>query len=168
MQNKGTKIINALNRVEEGILVVILGIMVILTFAQVVSRYVFNNSLTWTEELSRYLFVWMSWVGVSLAAKEGQHICIDAVVNKFTGKKMFVVINILAQVIMIGICGIIVKEGVVLVQKMGAIHSVSPVLDIPMGICYLSVVVGCGLLILRSVGSIVVWVRKARAGIFED
>lgn len=166
MQKKGIKY--WLNHVEEVLLVAMLAVMVVLIFVQVVSRYVFNSSLTWTEELARYMFVWLSWIGISLAAREGQHITIDAVVNLFQGKKVFIFINILAELAVIAICAVMFYEGVQITGKMYQIKSVSPMLKIPMGVCYMSVVVGCGLLIIRTIGKIVVWIRRLRAGIYSD
>lgn len=157
-----------LNYVEEVLLVIMLAVMTVLIFVQVVSRYVFNSSITWTEELARYMFVWLSWIGISLAAREGQHITIDAVTNLFVGKKIYNYINILANIIVIGICLVMLVEGVKITQKMYLIKSVSPMLKIPMGVCYLSVVVGCGLMVLRTVGQIAVWIRRLRSGVYSD
>lgn len=157
-----------IDHAEEVLLVVVLIVMCCLTMAQVISRYAFNNSLTWTEELARYLFCWLSWLGISLAARMNKHITIDMVVNLFNGKKAFTVINILAEIITALICAVIFWEGVKLTQQMYLIRSVSPILRIPMGICYLSVVVGCCAMILRSIERIVGWIKRARQGYYED
>ena len=65
-------------RFEELILVPSLVFTVILVFSQVVMRYVFQSSLYWSEELARYLFVWQTWLGASLAVREASHIRIEA------------------------------------------------------------------------------------------
>ncbi len=52
--------------------------------AQVLWRYVLNDSLVWTEEASRYLFVWMTFIGAALALKEGTHIRITVFVDGFS------------------------------------------------------------------------------------
>jgi TRAP-type C4-dicarboxylate transport system permease small subunit len=49
------------------------GILIVVT-AQVASRYVFRDPLDWTEELARYLFTWMIFIGAALAVKEATHI----------------------------------------------------------------------------------------------
>ena len=54
---------------------------IVVVTAQVVWRYAFNNSLVWTEELSRYLFVWMTFVGAALAVKESSHIRVSLLVD---------------------------------------------------------------------------------------
>ena len=58
------------------------GATIAVVTAQVIWRYVFNDSLMWTEELSRYLFTWMTFVGAALAVKEARHIRITAVTDR--------------------------------------------------------------------------------------
>ena len=59
---------------EEFLLIYSLMVSVALVFLQVVMRRVFNNSLYWSEELARYLYVWQTWLGVSYAARNGTHL----------------------------------------------------------------------------------------------
>ncbi|MDR1827758.1 MAG: TRAP transporter small permease [Methylobacteriaceae bacterium] len=51
--------------------------MVTLIFAQVIARYVFTNSLTWSEELGRFIFVWMSFIGMAVAFRADRHVALD-------------------------------------------------------------------------------------------
>ena len=51
----------------------LLALFVILLFAQIVSRQVFNHSLAWSEELSTYMFVWFAYLGAVVAAKMSAH-----------------------------------------------------------------------------------------------
>lgn len=62
-----SRIGNIYNNLEEYLLVVSLVINVLLVFLQVIMRTVFKNSLTWSEELSRYIFIWQIWLGASIA-----------------------------------------------------------------------------------------------------
>lgn len=57
------------------------GLMVIVIFAQVIFRYVFQNSLSWSEELGRYLFVWITFLGAALGIREKAHVALDAFIN---------------------------------------------------------------------------------------
>jgi TRAP-type C4-dicarboxylate transport system permease small subunit len=59
-------------------------LIVLVVTAQIVWRYIFNNSLSWSEELSRYLFAWLIFVGGALAIKEGSHIKVDLFYTKFS------------------------------------------------------------------------------------
>lgn len=56
--------------------------MAILVFGNVVLRYAFNSGITWSEEMSRYLFVYMVFLGAIGALKDNQHLGVDMVVKK--------------------------------------------------------------------------------------
>lgn len=73
------------NHLEEYILVLLLIAEVIVVFAQVVTRYVFKYPLPWSEEIARYMFIWMVWVGAAYGTKENKNICIDVLSSKFEG-----------------------------------------------------------------------------------
>ena len=62
---------------EEYFCVWTMAIMTILVFIQVVMRYVFSNSLSWSEELARFIFLWLSWIGASYAVKERSHFRVE-------------------------------------------------------------------------------------------
>ena len=72
-----------LGRVEETLISAILAAMTLLTFLQVVLRYVFNSGFTWALEATTYLFGWMVLLGISYGVKAGSHIGIDALVQQF-------------------------------------------------------------------------------------
>jgi len=58
--------------------------IVVVTFMQVLSRYVLQTSLAWTEELARYLFIWLASLGAAYAFKTRSHFLIRFVVDKFS------------------------------------------------------------------------------------
>lgn len=68
------KIIGAYNNIEKWTLVVMAGLLVIVIFSQVFTRYIMGHALYWSEELGKFIFVWMSWLGVSAGLREGEHI----------------------------------------------------------------------------------------------
>nr|WP_243137328.1 TRAP transporter small permease [Desulfofundulus thermobenzoicus] len=55
--------------------------MATVIFAQVVARYALHNSLTWSEEVGRYAFVWITFFGAALAVKERSHVALDNLVK---------------------------------------------------------------------------------------
>ena len=63
---KAKVLVTIWNKIEEYFLVYSLILMVALVFIQVIMRYIFNNSLSWSEELVRYIFIWQIWLGASL------------------------------------------------------------------------------------------------------
>ena len=70
---------------EEYLLVVLMVAEVVVVFAQVVTRYVFHMPLAWSEELARYMFIWLVWIGAAYATKLRKNIIIDVVASKFKG-----------------------------------------------------------------------------------
>ncbi|WP_325176599.1 TRAP transporter small permease [Paenibacillus alkalitolerans] len=73
-----------------------LAFMAILVFGNVVLRYLFNSGITWSEEMSRFLFVWMTFLGAIGALKDNEHLGVDMFVKKLSPvlkKVVFVVTN---------------------------------------------------------------------------
>ncbi len=64
---------------------VMFGAMSVIIFMQVVWRYVLQSPLSWSEELARYLFVWVSFLGSVTAARRGNHIGMEMLRDKFPG-----------------------------------------------------------------------------------
>ena len=71
------------DRLEEGIIALLLASMTSLTFVNVVMRYVFNSGLTWALEITEFLFAWLILFGMSYGVKVGSHIGVDALVRLF-------------------------------------------------------------------------------------
>ncbi len=69
------------HRVEEGLIALILGVMTVLTFTQVVLRYVFNSGIIWQLEANYYLFGLLVMVGISYCVRVRAHIGVDAAVK---------------------------------------------------------------------------------------
>ena len=72
---------DAVHRVEEGLIALILGAMTLLSFVQVVLRYVFNSGLIWQLEATTYLFAWLVMIGISYCVRVHAHIGVDAAVR---------------------------------------------------------------------------------------
>ena len=70
-----------IDRIEETAIAVILGIMTIMTFANVVARYGFNSNIFYALELTVFLFAWLVLLGASYAVKKTLHLGVDAIVN---------------------------------------------------------------------------------------
>ncbi len=70
-----------INDVEETSIAVCLGVMTLITFANVVARYIFNANILWALELTVFLFAWLVLMGASYAVKKHIHIGVDVVIN---------------------------------------------------------------------------------------
>jgi len=71
-----------IDRLEEILISVLLGVATILVFAQVVARYVFNAGITWAPELVQHLFLWIVMIGASYGFKHGVHLGVDVLMKK--------------------------------------------------------------------------------------
>lgn len=69
------------DRLEETVIAVILGVMTLVTFANVVARYVFNSNILWALELTVFLFAWLALLGACYAVKKGAHLGVDALID---------------------------------------------------------------------------------------
>jgi TRAP-type C4-dicarboxylate transport system permease small subunit len=83
-------------RVEGWLLVLFLGVMVVLAFAQVLLRNAFGTSLGWGDVLVRQLVMWAGFIGAAVAASEERHISIDAL-TKFLAKRWVHVVRVVTN-----------------------------------------------------------------------
>src|SRR5665647_1405899 len=149
------KFVNIYDYFEEIFLVLCIFIMIVVIFLQVIMRYGFNNSLSWSEELDRFLFVWASWIGISFGQKKGQHIKITLLNDKLKGKvKVFAVI--LGDVLTLVILAVLLIKGVEITAKIAYMGSVTSALKIPKWTMYASVPISCFLMSVRIIKDMVI------------
>lgn len=138
-------------RIMEGFLIGGLGLMVVLVFGNVVLRYGFNSGITVSEELSRYIFVWLTFIGAVLAMRDGGHLGMNSVVKKLSPRgKMICRLAADALVLM---CCVLLVYGCWKQVVINA-DSVAPVSGIPIAVLYaagLSAGLGIGFLVARSI-----------------
>ncbi len=123
--------------------IVFLVIIVVASFAQVFSRYILNNSMSWTEESARYAFVWLSMCGATIAAKKGSHATIMVLGSLLKGNAKYVheiVINLFILIAAL----LMTVEGVRMV--LATTKQLSTALRIPMSCVYGAVPV-CGIVL---------------------
>ena len=104
------KLIDQTCRLFSFLMVVCLGLMVVMVFGNVVLRYGFNSGITASEELSRWLFVWMTFLGAIVAIRKHGHLGTDMLVSRLPplGKKICFVV---AHVLMLYLCWLMLKGG---------------------------------------------------------
>ncbi len=70
-----------IDRIEESLIALILGLMTIVTFANVIARYVFNSNILWALETTVFLFAWLVLLGASYCVKTRAHLGVDVILN---------------------------------------------------------------------------------------
>jgi C4-dicarboxylate transporter DctQ subunit len=70
-----------INVIEETLIAVILGLMTLVTFANVIARYVFNANILWALETTVFLFAWLVLIGASYCVKTRAHLGVDVIIN---------------------------------------------------------------------------------------
>ncbi len=106
-----------LQHFEEGLITFLMATMTLVTFMQVVARYIFNYSFVWALELTGVMFAWLIFVGMSYGVRVGAHIGVDAVV-KLLGKGPARVVGSIAAVLCIVYALIVTYGGYLYVRKM--------------------------------------------------
>lgn len=135
-------------RLEESLLVALLGGMVVLIGLQVFMRYVVNASLSWSEELARYMFIWATYVGVSFGVRQRAHIRVTAGID-WLGPRARLIVDILTHLVFAAFAAIVIWQGVVMAQKIARFGQTSSSLGIPMTWVYAAPIAGFALVILR-------------------
>jgi TRAP-type C4-dicarboxylate transport system permease small subunit len=137
-------VIAVLTRLLEVLLIVAMGVLVIDVLWGVLSRAlaswgVLDSQSSWTEELARYLMIWVGLLGACLAFEKKAHLGVDYFVGKFhpAGRKILA-LGALSIVLFFAI-GVLVVGGWELVSRTLALKQVAPALGIPKGLVYLAV-----------------------------
>jgi C4-dicarboxylate transporter, DctQ subunit len=81
---RGSGLGDMVNAIEEGVIALLFAAMTLVTFSQVVARYVFNTGVVWALELTVYLFAWLVLFGMSYGVKVHAHLGVDAFVRLFS------------------------------------------------------------------------------------
>src|SRR3546814_6097842 len=84
-------------RLEEGLIALLLASMTLVTFGQVIARYVFNYSVVWALELSTFLFGGLIFLGISYGVRVTAHIGVDALVKRLP-KSMTQALRLIAEI----------------------------------------------------------------------
>lgn len=146
------------SKFEEYFCALLLSVMLFFLTTQVVSRFVFNNSNSWSEEASRYLFVWLVFIGASYAFQKNAHIRIDALMGLFP-KAAQKYIKKAGTVVLILFTAFITYHGWRYTWNFYKMGQVSLGLQIKMSYVYLAIPVGFFLMTVRNIAALF-WVDK--------
>ncbi|NRH26454.1 TRAP transporter small permease [Pseudomonas sp. MS19] len=138
-----------IDNLENYICRTLLALFVVLLFAQILSRNLFNHSLSWTEELVTYMFVWFAFFGASYAAKLAAHNRVTFQF-KFLPKKVATALEVLSDLIWVAFNSYFVYLSVTFFMKANLFWK-SQTLGIPMKYLYLILPIAFSLMTLRII-----------------
>jgi TRAP-type transport system small permease protein len=142
------KFIDFINKIVKVIASVMLAIMSVLIVLQVIFRYILESSLPWSEELSRYLMVYIVFFGAALSLRYRQMIAIE-----FIGEKLPAVARKYLNIVVLFICvvffGVLFKMGLDMTEQVKMQTAAST--QISMSIPYAAIPIGAILLMLNAI-----------------
>lgn len=137
---------SVVRRVGEITILALFASLVAACLAQVVARYVFDAPLTWSEELARYLFIWLSFLGAWLAWVRRVHLGIDFLQTAMP-PRVAMTLRIVCEIAVAAFALVAMYHGQRLLQI--SLNQPSAVLRLPMACVYLSFYVGMTMIVFE-------------------
>ena len=134
--------------IEENLVIILLAIMVSNVTLGVFFRYVLNNSLSWTEEVTRYLMIWFAYIGMALAFRDESHVNVNAIVDLFPLSIRHLIRAVSYTIVLIFLTTLFSQS--LKVFRIVKIQT-SPSVQIPMIFPYLSIAFGAILMAIEVV-----------------
>lgn len=144
---------------EDWIAFVIFWVLAGIVFLQFFTRYVLNDSLSWTEEIARYGLMWVVFIGGAMVTRRNTHIAVELLANVMKPGPLRQVLLAAVDLIKLAFLGLLAWLSVTIIERMGIQRMT--VFDLPMSYVYAGVSFGCFLMLIRQ--AINVW-RNARRG----
>jgi TRAP-type C4-dicarboxylate transport system permease small subunit len=141
------------------LVIALLALLLIIVTTQILARYIFNHPLSWSEELARYIFIWIVFLGVAIAFRNNRHLRMELL--------SLIIPNVFRRIIAILVFWITNAFLVLLLIESKFIISItfsqsSPTLNLPMGFIYLSFVVSIGFMLVEQIYRIFDYLQKGR------
>ena len=154
------KVSDVVNTLVEYVVAILMGLMTIVVFVQVLFRLT-AGSLPWSEELARYMMIYLVYMGASVGVKHGDHIAVEVVAGMLP-KKGQDILQILVDLLMLVCFAIIIFYGLRVVNV--AMMQRSPAMQVSMGFIYASLVVGGGLMFLQGLIDLIKTIARLAGG----
>ena len=143
-----SKFLDIIEKIQKAILAVSVPLMVFIMMYQVILRYVFSNSNSWSEELTRYLFIFNVMFAAAIAVRRNSHLQIDILINLLS-PKVKAIFTIVATIVGIVFLGLLFTYCLDLCTQ--AARNISPGVGISMSIPYAAMPIGIVFMILTSI-----------------
>jgi len=144
------------DKIEKAFLAGAIIVCSLLLFVNVVLRYIFLAPIYWAEEFVRYLMVWMIFIGASQVTLWGGHVAVD-IVPRVLSKRGNAILAFIVNIICIFFCIVLAYLSLKQMLRVMRAGQISPALEIPMWIAYLSIPAGTILMLIRFIQQF--WMR---------
>ncbi len=144
---------------EDWLAFVIFWSLAFIVFLQFFTRYVLNDSLSWTEEIARYGLMWVVFIGGAMVTRRNTHIAVELLSNVMKPGPLRAALLALVDFIKLAFLGLLAFVSLTITERMHLQRMT--VFDLPMSYVYAGVAFGCFLMLIRQAQN--VW-RNARTG----
>ena len=137
-----SKIQNLKSKIDKALawtVIVVMAVLVIDVLWQVFTRFILRDPSSFTEELARYLMIWVGLLGAAYAAGKRMHLAVDLLPMKMTGRRKHYLSLVIEGFTLVFAVFALIIGGAVLVWKMLFLGQTSAALQIPLGYVYLAV-----------------------------
>jgi TRAP-type transport system small permease protein len=143
-------------RANRWCVVTLLAAMAVIVFANVALRFLTDHSILWAEEVSRFLMIWLTFLGSGIVLRYGAHVGIDTLQERFPEQAH--VVRAAIFVVLLAFFATMTWLGTLYVLRTWS--QTTPVLQIPYGAVYVALPVGFGLMIVHLLLMAVPYVRR--------
>jgi TRAP-type C4-dicarboxylate transport system permease small subunit len=144
---------------EDWLAFILFWCLAFIVFLQFFTRYIMNDSLSWTEEIARYGLMWLAFIGGAMVTRKKSHIAVELLSNLMAAGPLRSALLALVDFVTLGFMGLLAYFSVTIIERMHT--QTMTVIELPMSIVYGGVGLGCFLMLARQIQ--VVW-RNARDG----
>ena len=147
---------------EEGFSALLLAAMSIVVMLQIVLKW-FHMPLSWSEEMARYMFIWLIYISSAYAVKKRAHIKVEIVSLMLKEKGNFI-LDVIADISFLVFATVIAYFGWIATYKIAFVNvQQSPSMHLNMGWAYMSFALGCTLMAIRVIQDLVLRFREYKA-----
>lgn len=132
--------------IEEAAAILLFYAVLLSIMLQVLSRFVFQQPITWTEESARFAFIWMSALGTSIAVRRGGHFVVDTIAT-ILSRRGLIALGVIIKICIAAVAYVLLVEGADLTAL--AVDQMAPVLGLPMSWVYAALPVAGALMLLH-------------------
>lgn len=129
-----------------------------IVFLQFFTRYILNDSLSWTEEIARYGLMWLAFIGGAVVTRKKAHIAVELLGNLMKPSGLRTALFALVDFVTLGFLALLAWFSIAIVDRMQS--QTMTVFDLPMSYVYGGVAFGCFLMLFRQVMTVIAHARQ--------